>query len=141
MVAAAADRGVAGAVAAGAGATNKPLAAMGSNPHSRKRLFERTQEPTGVLMPLRMRVHDREPIGAALRRFKKLLERSGLLKALRERKDYEKTCELRRPGKLPQLNKNPQGAVPNPPPPPGRPPPAGGDAPLARPPAGPPPRG
>ena len=25
-------------------------------------------------MPLRMRVHDREPIGAALRRFKKLLE-------------------------------------------------------------------
>jgi hypothetical protein len=28
-------------------------------------------------MSLRMRVHDREPIGAALRRFKKLLERSG----------------------------------------------------------------
>ena len=35
-------------------------------------------------MPLRMRVHDREPIGAALRRFKKLLERSGLLKQLRK---------------------------------------------------------
>jgi small subunit ribosomal protein S21 len=34
-------------------------------------------------MPLRMRVHDREPIGAALRRFKKLLERSGLTKELR----------------------------------------------------------
>jgi small subunit ribosomal protein S21 len=31
-------------------------------------------------MPLRMRVYDREPIGAALRRFKKLLERSGLTK-------------------------------------------------------------
>ena len=37
-------------------------------------------------MPLRMRVHDREPIGAALRRFKKLLERSGLQKELRKRK-------------------------------------------------------
>src|SRR5438552_290241 len=32
-----------------------------------------------------MRVHDREPIGLALRRFKKLLERSGLVKELRKR--------------------------------------------------------
>ena len=32
-------------------------------------------------MPLRMRVHDREPIGMALRRFKKLIERSGMQKA------------------------------------------------------------
>ncbi len=47
-------------------------------------------------MPLRMRVHDREPIGAALRRFKKLLERSGLTKELRKRKYYEKPCEARR---------------------------------------------
>jgi small subunit ribosomal protein S21 len=43
-----------------------------------------------------MRVHDREPIGAALRRFKKLLERSGVTKELRKRKYYEKPCELRR---------------------------------------------
>ena len=35
-------------------------------------------------MPLRMRVYDREPIGAALRRFKKLLERSGLKNELRK---------------------------------------------------------
>ena len=35
-------------------------------------------------MPLRMRVHDREPIGAVLRRFKKLLERSGLQKGTAE---------------------------------------------------------
>jgi small subunit ribosomal protein S21 len=47
-------------------------------------------------MPLRMRVHEREPIGAALRRFKKLLERSGLTKELRKHKHYEKPCELRR---------------------------------------------
>src|SRR5207253_1423186 len=50
----------------------------------------------GGEMPLRMRVHDREPIGAALRRFKKLLERSGLTKELRKRKYYEKPCEGRR---------------------------------------------
>lgn len=47
-------------------------------------------------MPLRMRVHDREPIGAALRRFKKLVERSGLAKELRKRKHYEKPSEERR---------------------------------------------
>jgi small subunit ribosomal protein S21 len=43
-----------------------------------------------------MRVHEREPIGLALRRFKKLLERSGLQKELRKRRHYEKPCELRR---------------------------------------------
>jgi small subunit ribosomal protein S21 len=47
-----------------------------------------------------MRVHDREPIGAALRRFKKLLERSGLVKELRKRRHYEKPCEARRRARL-----------------------------------------
>ena len=47
-------------------------------------------------MPLRMRVHEREPIGLALRRFKKLIERSGLQKELRRRKYYEKPSEVRR---------------------------------------------
>jgi small subunit ribosomal protein S21 len=51
-------------------------------------------------MPLRMRVHDREPIGLALRRFKKLLERSGIQKELRKRKYYEKPCEARRRAEL-----------------------------------------
>lgn len=51
-------------------------------------------------MPLRMRIHEREPIGAALRRFKKLLERSGLQKELRKRRHYEKPCEVRRRAKL-----------------------------------------
>jgi small subunit ribosomal protein S21 len=61
----------------------------------------RTERPFhGASMPLRMRVHDREPIGAALRRFKKLLERSGLQKELRKRKHYEKPCEVRRRAKL-----------------------------------------
>jgi small subunit ribosomal protein S21 len=43
-----------------------------------------------------MRVHDREPIGQALRRFKKLIERSGMQKELRAHQHYEKPCELRR---------------------------------------------
>jgi small subunit ribosomal protein S21 len=43
-----------------------------------------------------MRVHDREPIALALRRFKKLIERSGMQKELRSRQHYEKPCEVRR---------------------------------------------
>ena len=46
-------------------------------------------------MPVRMCIHDREPIGAALRRSKKLLERGGLSKELRKRKYYEKPSEAR----------------------------------------------
>jgi small subunit ribosomal protein S21 len=47
-------------------------------------------------MGLRMRVHDKEPIGQALRRFKKLIERSGMQKELRAHQYYEKLCEQRR---------------------------------------------
>src|SRR5439155_25166524 len=61
-------------------------------------------DPEGENMTLRMRVHDREPIGAALRRFKKLMERSGLTKELRKRKHYEKPCEVRRRAKLRKEN-------------------------------------
>ena len=55
-------------------------------------------------MPLRMRIYDREPIAAALRRFKKLMERSGLTKELRKRKHYEKPCEERRRALLRKQN-------------------------------------
>ena len=47
-------------------------------------------------MSLRMRVHDREHIGAALRRFKKLIERSGLKREIRAHEYYEKPCDARR---------------------------------------------
>ncbi|MEY4789556.1 MAG: hypothetical protein RLZ61_1774 [Planctomycetota bacterium] len=56
------------------------------------------------VMPLRMRVHDREPIGLALKRFKKLLERSGIQKELRKRKYYEKPCEARRRAQLRKMS-------------------------------------
>jgi small subunit ribosomal protein S21 len=46
-------------------------------------------------MSVRMRVHDREPIGSALRRFKKLIERSGMKKEIRAHEYYEKPCEIR----------------------------------------------
>lgn len=46
-------------------------------------------------MGLRMRVHDREPIAAALRRFKKLVERSGLRRELKAHEYYEKPYEIR----------------------------------------------
>ena len=55
-------------------------------------------------MPLRMRVHERESIGSALRRFKKLLERSGITKELRKHKNYEKPSEVRRRAKQRKQN-------------------------------------
>jgi small subunit ribosomal protein S21 len=59
-----------------------------------------------------MRVHDREPIGAALRRFKKLLERSGMQKELRRRKYYEKPCEIRRRAELRKQSAIRKGKLP-----------------------------
>jgi small subunit ribosomal protein S21 len=51
-----------------------------------------------------MRIYERESIGMALRRFKKLLERTGMQKELRNRRHYEKPCELRRRAKLRKHN-------------------------------------
>jgi small subunit ribosomal protein S21 len=65
-------------------------------------------------MSLRIRVYDREPIGAALRRFKKLLERSGMKKELRQRKYYEKPCEVRRRAKLRKQSAMRKGKAPEP---------------------------
>jgi small subunit ribosomal protein S21 len=62
-------------------------------------------------MPMRMRIHEREPIGLALRRFKKLLERSGIQKELRNRKFYEKPCEARRRDHLRKLSTIRKGRV------------------------------
>jgi small subunit ribosomal protein S21 len=58
-----------------------------------------------------MRVHEREPIGLALRRFKKLLERSGIQKEQRKRKYYEKPCEARRRAELRKLSNIRKGKV------------------------------
>src|SRR5262245_27252568 len=63
-------------------------------------VFSFQANPKGGRMALRMRVHDREPIGMALRRFKKLLERSGVQKELRAHQHYEKPSEQRRRSEL-----------------------------------------
>ncbi len=63
-------------------------------------------------MTLRMRVHDREPIAAALRRFKKLIERSGLKRELRAHEYYEKPCETRSRKKLSRLRAIRKAALP-----------------------------
>jgi len=47
-------------------------------------------------MGLKMRLHNQEHIGAALRRFKKLIERSGMKRELRAHEHYEKPCDARR---------------------------------------------
>lgn len=57
----------------------------------------------GGRMGLKMRVHDKEPIGQAMRRFKKLIERSGMQKELRAHQYYEKPCEQRRRALLRKL--------------------------------------
>jgi small subunit ribosomal protein S21 len=47
-----------------------------------------------------MPIHYREPIGLAVRRFKKLIVRSGMQKELRVHQHYEKPCEARRRAEL-----------------------------------------
>ena len=44
----------------------------------------------------RVEVRDDEPLEKALRRFKRLLEREGILKALKAKKHYEKPSERKR---------------------------------------------
>ncbi|MBI3320087.1 MAG: 30S ribosomal protein S21 [Candidatus Omnitrophica bacterium] len=44
----------------------------------------------------RVEVRDDEPLEKALRRFKRLIEREGILKALKAKKHYEKPSERKR---------------------------------------------
>ena len=47
-----------------------------------------------------MRVRDRESIQEAVRRFRKLVERSGLKREMRRRQYYEKPSEIKRRNQL-----------------------------------------
>jgi small subunit ribosomal protein S21 len=44
----------------------------------------------------RVEIREHEPLEKALRRFKRLLEREGILKALKAKKHYEKPSERKR---------------------------------------------
>ncbi|MER3416226.1 MAG: 30S ribosomal protein S21 [Gemmataceae bacterium] len=54
-------------------------------------------------MALKMRLRPNETIEQAIRRFKKLLERSGITKELRRHEYYEKPSEARRRARLRRL--------------------------------------
>jgi small subunit ribosomal protein S21 len=54
-------------------------------------------------MALKMRLRNNEGIDAAVRRFKKLLERSGIPKEVRKHEYYEKPSEQRRRARLRRL--------------------------------------
>jgi small subunit ribosomal protein S21 len=63
-------------------------------------------------MAVRIRLYPQERIGAALRRFKKVLERSGVKKEIRKHEYYMKPCELRRRAALRRLRAIRKGATP-----------------------------
>jgi len=63
-------------------------------------------------MSVRMRLYPQERIGAALRRFKRLLERSGVKKEIRKHEYYVKPCELRRRAALRRLRAISRGTTP-----------------------------
>jgi small subunit ribosomal protein S21 len=54
-------------------------------------------------MALKMRLRNNESIEQAVRRFKKLLERSGIPKEVRKHEYYEKPSEQRRRARLRRL--------------------------------------
>jgi ribosomal protein S21 len=51
-------------------------------------------------MGIRIVLAENEPIGSALRRFKKLLERDGFLRDLRRQKSFYKPAQIRRAKKF-----------------------------------------
>ena len=59
----------------------------------------KSRETPGVVM-VRLVVRDRESIQEAVRRFRKLVERSGIKKEMRRREYYEKPSETKRRARL-----------------------------------------
>lgn len=49
---------------------------------------------------VKLTLRDREPIQDAVRRFRKLVERSGIKKEMRRRENYEKPSEIKRRARL-----------------------------------------
>ena len=64
-----------------------------------------------TLMP-RVEVRDDENLEKALRRFKRLLEREGTLKVLKQRKHYEKPSERKRREKRQAISRRVRSSSP-----------------------------
>ena len=58
----------------------------------------------------RVEIRDDEPLEKALRRFKRLIEREGILKALKARKHYEKPSERKRRQKRQAISRRSRSA-------------------------------
>jgi small subunit ribosomal protein S21 len=57
-------------------------------------------EHVGEVFVVKLTLRDRESIQEAVRRFRKLVERSGIKKEMRRKEHYEKPSEIRRRAKL-----------------------------------------
>lgn len=55
---------------------------------------------------VKLTLRDKESIQEAVRRFRKLIERSGLKKEMRRREHYEKPSEVNRRAKLRAIRRN-----------------------------------
>ncbi|MBI3468770.1 MAG: 30S ribosomal protein S21 [Planctomycetes bacterium] len=61
---------------------------------------------------VKIRVRDRESIQDAVRRFRKMVERSGIRKEMRRKEYYEKPSVQRRRARLRQLKRVRKGTTP-----------------------------
>jgi small subunit ribosomal protein S21 len=61
---------------------------------------------------VKLNVRDRESIQEALRRFRKLVERSGIKKEMRRKEYYEKPSETRRRARLRAERRARRGSMP-----------------------------
>ena len=62
----------------------------------------------------RVEIRDDEPLDKALRRFKRLIEREGILKAVKAKKHYEKPSERKRREMRQALSRRNRAASPRP---------------------------
>ena len=55
---------------------------------------------------VKLTIRDKESIGDAVKRFRKLIERSGIKKEMRRRENFEKPSEIKRRAKLRAVRRN-----------------------------------
>ena len=55
---------------------------------------------------VKLTIRDKESIGDAVKRFRKLIERSGIKKEMRRREHFEKPSEIKRRAKLRAVRRN-----------------------------------
>jgi small subunit ribosomal protein S21 len=74
--------------------------------------FQSSLTKGGIVVKLQLR--DRESIQEAVRRFRKLVERSGIKREMRRREYYEKPSDTRRRARLRSERRSRQARLPQP---------------------------